>query len=261
MDQIAFRILGFNVYWYGVLVATGFLLGLWSASRRGQRDGIPGEVIADLGIWLMLGAIVGARLLHVISYWREEFADKPLWEIFMIRHGGLVFYGGLIGASLATIFYTRLKALPLWKLADALAPSIALGQVFGRLGCFLNGCCYGLPTHLPWAVYYPAGNPTHGTGVHPTQLYEALLDLGLYAGLAWFYRRKRFDGQVFALYLIAYALLRASVEFFRGDYEVRYLGGWATPAQLVSLGVGAVGVWFWRRRAAAGGATPGVARQ
>ena len=236
-----------TVHWYGVLVALGFLFGLWTASRRGLRDGIPPEKILDLGPWLILGTIVGARALFVISYWREEFSNRPFSEIFMVQHGGLVFYGGLIGASLATILYLQRHRLPLWKFADALAPSIALGYIFGRIGCLMNGCCYGRPTHLPWAIHFPADHPSRGLGIHPTQIYDSLLSVGLYAGLAWFYRRKKFDGQVFAAYLMIYALLRALVESFRGDYPVYYLGGWATPAQLVSLAIVTTGaILYWR---------------
>ena len=247
MEQIAFQIGGLAIHWYGVLVATGFLAGLWTASRRCEREGIPGETVVDLGPWLVLAAIAGSRLLHVVSYWREEFADKPWWEIFMIHHGGLVFYGGLIGASLTTIFYVRAKQLPLWKMGDVLAPSISLGHVFGRLGCLMNGCCYGLPTNLPWTLHYPIDHPTRGMGVHPTQVYEAVANLGLYGLLAWQYRHKRFDGQVFALYLIGYAILRSIVELFRGDYAERYLGGLATPAHLISAGLLVTGLWLWLR--------------
>jgi len=245
VKQIAFSIGNFNIYWYAILVTLGFLAGLWTASRRCLADGLPGETIVDLGPWLMLGAIVGARALHVISYWREDYAHEPIWEIFAIRHGGLVFYGGLIGASLTTVFYARVRQLPLWKLADAMAPSIALGQAFGRVGCLMNGCCYGTACTLPWAIRFPSDHPTHHLPVHPTEIYEALLNAGLYLGLAWFYGRRRFTGQVFALYLVAYACVRFLVEFFRGDYEVHYLGGWATPGQLVSLVMAAAGLWLW----------------
>jgi len=251
VDQVAFRVGSWSVHWYGILVATGFLAGLWTASRRGLRDGLPGELIADLGVWLMIGGIVGARVHHVVAYWQEEFAGQPWWEIFAIHHGGLVFYGGLLGASLATVFYARAKRLPLWRLADALAPSIPLGQAFGRLGCVFNGCCYGWPTGLPWAIRYPADHVTHGAGVHPTPLYEALANLVLYGALAWLYRRRQHPGQVFVLYLLSYGGLRFAVEFFRGDYSARYLGGWATPGQLVSLLVVGVGLWLrWRLRPA-----------
>ena len=246
MQKIVFELGPLSVHWYGVLVAAGFFLGLWTASRRGRRDGIAPQTIMDLGPWLLGGALLGARTLYVVSYWREQFADKPWTEIFMIQHGGVVYYGGLIGASLTFIVYAWCRKLPLWPFADVLAPSISLGQAFGRIGCLMNGCCYGRHCDLPWAIHFPDYHETHGAGVHPTQLYESLLSLGLYAALAWLYRRKKFDGQVFAAYLIAYALLRSFVEMFRGDYPV-YYGGFATPAHLVSVGILATGLALWWR--------------
>jgi len=225
------------------MVALGFLAGLWTAGRRGLREGIPAERVHDVGPWIIVGTIVGARALYVATYWREEFAGKPFFEIFAVYHGGLVYYGGLIGAALAGILYTRLKKVPLWKLADVLAPSIALGHVFGRIGCLLNGCCYGRVCSLPWAIHFPQGHETYPHGVHPTEIYESLLNLCLYGALAWLYRRKKFDGQVFGTYLMCYAVLRSFVEMFRGDYPpYQYLGGWMTPAQVVSIGIFVVGL-------------------
>src|SRR5439155_4775191 len=241
------------------MVALGFLAGLWTASRRGQREGVSAERIIDLGPWLILGAILGARTLYVITFWREEFGGQPPVQILMVWRGGLVFYGGLIGASLTFILYARLKKLPLWKGADILTPSIALGYVFGRIGCLMNGCCYGRTCDLPWAIQFPnqsfawkqqyslglVGASDRSLAVHPTQIYESLLNLGLYAALAWLYRRKKFDGQVFALYLISYAVLRAFVEFFRGDYPANYLHAQATPGQVLSIPIFAAGALLW----------------
>jgi phosphatidylglycerol---prolipoprotein diacylglyceryl transferase len=244
VHPIAFHSGPFTVTWYGIMVATAFLAGLWTASRRGPLDGLRAEQVLDIGPWLIIGAIIGARTLYVTSYWNEEFAGKPLPEIFMVWRGGLVFYGGLIGASLACLLYAGMKKIPVWKLADVLTPSIALGYVFGRIGCLMNGCCYGRECHLPWAITFPPGSRPAPPGVplHPTQIYDSLLSLGLYALLAWLYRRKKFDGQVFAVYLIGYAVLRSFVEIFRGDYPQHYLGGWATPAHIVSMGVLIAGV-------------------
>jgi phosphatidylglycerol:prolipoprotein diacylglycerol transferase len=228
------------------MVALGFAAGLWTASRRGLREFVPAEKVLDLGPWLIIGAILGARLLYVITFWQEEFAGKPIFSVLMVWRGGLVYYGGLIGASLACMLYARLKHLPLWKIADILAPSIALGQAFGRIGCLLNGCCYGRPCTLLWAIRFPEGNaagaPT--TPVHPTEIYESLLDLGLYAALAWLFRRKKFEGQVFGVYLVSYAVLRSFVELFRGDYPANQLffGGRVTPAQMASVVILAAGV-------------------
>lgn len=244
MNNIAFQIGNFTIYWYGVLAAAGFMAGLWTASRRGVREGLPPSVLMDLGPWLIVGTVVGARAWYVVSYWQESFAGKPLWEIFMLRHGGLVYYGGLIGSCLATILFVRSKKAPLWKVADALAPSVALGHAFGRVGCLMNGCCYGRETSLPWAIHFPPSHETYPRGVHPTQLYESFLNVGLCAALAWRYRRKKFDGQIFALYLVGYALLRGFVEVFRGDYRTYYFGI-LTPAQIVSLGILAAGLILW----------------
>ena len=250
MHPIAVELGPLSIHWYGVMVALGFMAGLWTASRRAVRAGIAAEKLLDLGPWLIVGAILGARTLYVVSYWREFFADEPIAEIFKVWKGGLVFYGGLIGAMLAGTLYIRAKKLPLWKVADILAPSIALGYVFGRIGCLLNGCCYGRACNLPWAIHFPEGNPLNPPTypVHPTEVYESLLNLGLYALLAWLYRHKKFDGQVFGVYLVSYALLRSFVEMFRGDYPEyqHYLGGWATPAHLVSILILAAGLVLLR---------------
>lgn len=246
MSKIAFSIGGLAIYWYGILVAAGFLVGLWTASRRAPRAGLMPGVVADLGPWLVVGALVGARLWYVISYWEEDFATKPLWQIFNFRAGGLVFYGGLVGATLAALLYARWRAVAVTSLGDVLAPSIALGHAFGRVGCLINGCCHGTPTALPWAVHY-ADNPALGNvGVHPTQAYEAVLLLGLSAALAWQFRRRQFPGQTFALYLLAYAVIRFGVEFWRGDYgDARVLG--LKPGQAFSVVVLAVGVALYAR--------------
>ena len=253
MQQIAFQIGSFTIHWYGVLLAVGMLFGLWTASRRGMREKIPPEKIFDAGAWLIIGAIIGARALYVVSYWDRLFKaplypNAPWTEIFMIQRGGLVFYGGLIGGTLAGLLYVWKRKLPLWKFADALAPSIALGYVPGRLGCLMNGCCYGRETGAPWAIHFPKDHDTHGLGVHPTQIYDSLLNLALYLGLAWLHRRKKFDGQVFAAYFICYAVTRSVVESFRGDYsQQQYLGGVVTPAHLVSIVIFAVGAGlYWK---------------
>jgi phosphatidylglycerol:prolipoprotein diacylglycerol transferase len=247
VHRIAFEFGGLTVTWYGIFVASGFMAGLWTASRRAMRDGIQPDTIIDLGPWLLVGAILGARTLYVVSYWDESFAGRPLTEIFMVQHGGLVYYGGFIGTALACYLFATLKKLPLWKLADVLAPSSALGYFIGRWGCLMNGCCYGRPTTLPWGIQFPKDHETYPNYVHPTEIYDSLLNLGLYAFLAWLFRRKSFDGQVFAVYLICYAVLRSFVELFRGDYTpVHYWGG-LTPGQIVSIGIALAGaLLLWK---------------
>ncbi|HEX5397610.1 MAG TPA: prolipoprotein diacylglyceryl transferase [Verrucomicrobiae bacterium] len=158
MHPIAFQLGKLTIHWYGVMIALAFLAGLWTATLRARREHISGEHIADVTLWLMVGAILGARIVYVTTYWREEFAGRPFWDVFAIWQGGLVYYGGFIGAAVAGAVYIRWKNLPVWKTADILAPSIALGSVFGRIGCLLNGCCYGRPTDVPWAITFT--NPT-----------------------------------------------------------------------------------------------------
>jgi phosphatidylglycerol---prolipoprotein diacylglyceryl transferase len=256
MDKIAFQIGPLPIHWYGVFVALGFAIGLWNASRRALKVNISPEAVWDSGLWIIIGTIVGARLLYVVTYWKQDLADKPWTEIFMVHHGGLVFYGGLIGAILCTLIYLLVKKLPVWKFGDVMAPGIALGYAIGRIGCLMNGCCYGRPTDLPWAVRFPPGHQTEGTSVHPTPIYETLLNIPLYLFLAWLFPRRKFDGQVFATYLMCYAVLRSLVEFFRGDYSTLH-GGWATQAHLISVAIfGAGAVLFFALRGIAPGGKP-----
>jgi phosphatidylglycerol:prolipoprotein diacylglycerol transferase len=248
VHPIAFNLGSLPIRWYGVMMALAFITGMWTATRRARLANVSPDVIADLTLWLMAGSIAGARMVYVTTYWQQEFADQPFSEVFMIQHGGLVYYGGLIGAFVTGVAYLYWKKLPVWKIADVMAPSIALGSVFGRIGCLLNGCCYGRACSLPWAITFPSGHETHpanlpGTPVHPTEIYDALLNLALYAALAWRFRRKKFDGQIIALYLVGYAVCRFIVEFFRGDYPPDHIhAGLFTSAQLLSLPMLVAGV-------------------
>ncbi len=244
MHSVAFEALGYTIYWYGIFAAVAFLLGFYTAGQRAPRDGVSADFIMNLAPWIIGGAILGARLLYVTTYYQEEFANKPWYEMFLLRRSGLVFYGGLLGGSLATVIYCLKEKVPILKVADILAPSIPLGHVFGRVGCLMTGCCYGRPTDLPWGIHFPMDHWTHGVKVHPTQIYESALNALLFGCLIWFSRRKRFDGHVFAVYLICYALLRSLVERFRGDYpeDLRPWGGLLTPGQWVSVGILAGGI-------------------
>ena len=238
------------------MIALAFVVGLWTATWRARREKIPADKIADIVLWLMIGGIVGARIIYVTTYWHEEFAGQPWTEVFMIQHGGLVYYGGLIGGILAGAIYILWKKLPFWKTADVLAPSIALGSVFGRAGCLLNGCCYGRPTNVPWAIQFPNGSSaweqqfqeglvganSPSLPVHPTEIYDGLLNLILFLFLAWLFRRKKFDGQVFATYLICYAVFRGIVEYFRGDYSNLHYHLGLTPAQWIGVPMFIVGL-------------------
>lgn len=259
MHPIAFYLGSLPIRWYGIMMAAAFFAGLWTATRRARLVQVSGDTIADVTLWVMVGSILGARFVYVTTYWNREFAGQPFSEVFMIQHGGLVYYGGLIGASISGLAYLSWKKLPVWKIADIMAPSIALGSVFGRVGCLLNGCCYGRACELPWAITFTnsqarefSGTPL-GVPVHPTEIYDGLLNLLLYLGLAWLFQRRKFDGQIIATYFIGYALCRFIVEFFRGDYPPEHIhGGLLTSAQLLSgpiLLVG-LGLLFWRSRRA-----------
>lgn len=235
MNSIAFSIGNFEIHWYGIFVATGFLIGFWTANRRGLRYGFSREQTADLAPWILIGALIGARTFYVIGYWDESFSGKNWIDIFKIREGGLVFYGGFLGASLSTILYARQRKIDIWKLADILSPSIALGHAFGRIGCLMTGCCYGKICEMAWAIRFPKGHFTHPESLHPTQIYEAVLNFFLYIALEILCRKKNFVGQSFAIYLMSYGLLRGFVECFRGDYAEAQIIIFLTPGQRISI--------------------------
>jgi phosphatidylglycerol:prolipoprotein diacylglycerol transferase len=212
-----------DIHTYGVFVALGFIVGLAVATRRARREGIDSERIADLGMWLIISGMLGGKLFHIIFFW-DDFIYGWRQEGVRSLREGFVFYGGFIAASLTAVAYTTVKKLPFFRVADVFAPSIALGHAFGRMGCFFNGCCYGKPCSLPWAVTFPPPHIMAGIPVHPTEIYEALGNLVIFAGLSAVYRHKRADGQIFWLYVLSYGILRFIVEFFRGDYDTHYFG-------------------------------------
>ena len=212
-----------DIHTYGVFVAIGFIVGLAVATRRARQEGIDPERIADLGVWLIVSGMLGGKLFHIIFFWNDFIYGWHAEGLRSLRQG-FVFYGGFIVASLTAVAYTSLKRLPVGKMVDIFAPSVALGHAFGRLGCFFNGCCYGRPCSLPWAVTFPPPHVMAGIPVHPTEVYEALGNLVIFAALTAFYRHKRYDGQVWWLYVLGYGILRFVVEFFRGDYDTYYFG-------------------------------------
>lgn len=258
-----FKIGDFPVTSYGIWLALGMLLALFVASRLAARDGLPRERIYDLGLWTLLGGLLGSKLLMI--------AVEPNVEIFtmdFLRSGG-VFYGGLIGGFLTVAGMMWYYKLPFWKVADAFAPAVALGQAFGRQGCFAAGCCWGKPTDLFWGVHFTekgheyTGVPMYGPGneelfLHPTQLIESFTMLAVFAFLFWLHRHKRFDGQVLIAYGFIYSLFRFLIEFLRDDPQRGDLFGLfastgLSPSQVISLVVAAVCCVFLvvRHRAAA----------
>ncbi len=233
MHPIFIRLGPLDIHTYGVLVALGFVIGLAVAARRARGEGISAEQVSDLGVWLIIAGMLGGKLFHILFFWDDFIAGWRADGVRSLREG-FVFYGGFILATVAAAIYARRKQLPLVKLADIFAPSIALGHAFGRMGCFFNGCCYGKACSLPWAVKFPPPHPMAGIPVHPTEIYEALGNLAIFGGLSLFYRHKRFDGQVWWLYVLSYGLLRLFVECFRGDYDTFYFGV-LTIGQIVAI--------------------------
>lgn len=230
IDPIAFTILGRPVYWYGIFVALGFLAAVLHWNRLARRQNLPEGLGSDLGLLVIVTGVLGARLAYVIAN-LDHYRAHP-GEIFRIDQGGLIFYGGFIAAALGVVVFARLRKVPLLVLGDFTVSALPLGHAFGRTGCFLNGCCYGAPTDLPWAVY------TAGALRHPVQLYETGFNLALYAVLHLVLRRRR-PGLVIAVYLLAYGAWRFAVEFLRGDDRLRAAG--LDAAQLISVGLIMIG--------------------
>ncbi|MBK8465677.1 MAG: prolipoprotein diacylglyceryl transferase [Chloracidobacterium sp.] len=237
-----FRIGTFPVTTYGIFLALGMLLALFVASRLGAPDGLPRERIYDLGLWTLVGGLVGSK---VLMFFVED--NVNIFTLDFLRSGG-VYYGGLIGGFLAVVILVRLYKLPLWKVADAFAPGLALGQAFGRQGCFSAGCCWGKPTNLPWGVHFTelgheyTGVPIYGLDgnhihLHPTQLYESFIMFAVFAFLIYLHRRKKFDGQVLIAYGIIYSIVRFSIEFIRDDPRGDLLGFTSLTGLSTSQGI------------------------
>ncbi len=274
---------------YGLLIATAFLVGAWLAQREAAREGLDGERVADLAFWVLVAALVGSRVYFMLVNWRDYFlpgtflVQTPVGRIprvLAVWEGGLVFYGGFIAAALTAAWYMRRHGMPFLRYADALIPSVAIGHFFGRLGCFAAGCCWGdaCRSALPWAVRFPPESLAYQTfasradpgaylsadrlatlPLHPTQLYEAFGELGLFLVLVlWVRPRKRFHGQVLATWLALYAVLRTVVEAFRGDVERGVVAGLGV-GQWTSIAILAAGAAIWARGRRARGAGVGAA--
>jgi phosphatidylglycerol:prolipoprotein diacylglycerol transferase len=255
-----------HLYTYGLLLAAAYLLGLQMSVARGERRGIPRGQMMDLGLYVIVAAFVGAKLLLVVVD-VDHFVEHPSDLFSLVRSGG-VFYGGLILATLVALWYVRRHRMPVWRVGDAVAPGIALGHVVGRLGCFLGGCCYGRPTDVPWAVTFTSPDAAANVGtplgipLHPTQLYEAGAELIILVGLLLLERRGRpFPGRTFFSYLVVYGISRFVIEFYRGDPRGFVVDTFST-SQFISLLLVPVSivmlVWLSRHRESV--PDPGAAR-
>lgn len=257
-----FRIGSFPINTYGVFLALAFLCAILITVKLAARDGLPREKIYDLCLWMLLASLIGSKILMLFT--EPEYRDHPLQLLSLdfLRSGG-VFYGGLIGAIVTGYFLMRRYKLPWWKTADACAPGIAIGNFFGRQGCFAAGCCWGKPTNLPWGVKFTelgheiTGVPTD-TYLHPTQLYESFAMLLVFFFLLWLHKHRRFSGQVILFYAVLYPVIRFCIEFLRDDprgdiFGLTTLTGLST-SQIISLivGIGALALLIvrWRKSSA-----------
>ena len=192
MYPILLRLGPFELYTYGAFLAVAFLVAIfYLATREANRVGLSPELIVDIGIVAILSSIVGARLFYILFYDLQYTLEHP-GELLKLRQTGLVFYGGLIFAVGSGLMYCRLKRAPIRLVLDVAAPSIAIGQAIGRIGCLMSGCCYGKPASVPWAIKLPHLEHLR----HPTQIYESLGAFGIFLVLMWFRKRKTGDGQV-----------------------------------------------------------------
>ncbi|MCP2501182.1 MAG: prolipoprotein diacylglyceryl transferase [Deltaproteobacteria bacterium] len=217
MHPVLLQIGSLKIYSYGVFVAIGFLAALWVSGREIARQGLDREKFLDMGFWVVLSAIAGARLFHVLVYWRQ-YAEAP-GEILKLWNGGLVFYGGFIAATAACVVFLRRNRMPFLPVADASSIGIVLGLAFGRLGCTMAGCCFGKPTDLPWAVIFtdPACLAPLNVPLHPTQIYESIGGFAIFGILYAARDRFRTPGTRFWTMLILYGAARAFFEIFRDD--------------------------------------------
>lgn len=223
MFPILVKIGPLTIHTYGFMMAVGVALGLWFIYVQAKKAGLDANLIMDAAFYTIIVSLIGAKLilfLGNISY----YTSYPK-ELFSLARSGGVFQGGLTFGVIYALWYFRRKKIPTWPTADLIAPALALGHGFGRIGCFSAGCCYGSECALPWAAVFKneyAADLTGvhlGTPLHPVQLYEAVLNFLNFAVLFILLKKKKFDGQVFAFYIINYSVIRFITEYFRGDHS------------------------------------------
>lgn len=229
---------------YGVLVALGFLAGLWIAVRLARRSGLAGELVTNLAVYCALAGLLGAKILMIIFDWNDP-QKPPIFSLATLQAAG-VWQGGLVLAIVVAIFYIRHNRLPLLPTFDAFAPGIALGHAIGRIGCFAAGCCWGNQCDLPWAVTFRNPQANELTGVplgvplHPSQIYEMLTELGVFAFLYWRFGRAHAPGRIIGMYLVLSSVARFLIEFTRYHEQGLHLG--LSLTQWISIPLAVAGV-------------------
>ena len=256
MYPTLFKIGPFPIRSWGVMLAIAFVVGIIMAQRRAKRYGIEPGFILDLSIIILVSSIVGARLAYVIDH-LDFYLHNPSkifgeWEGGLIFCGGLILYGGILLAIPVSIYYARKRKVNVPKLMDVLAPSLAIGLFFARIGCFLNGCCFGKPTNLPIGVTCPEGSPAgwiFNVPIHPTQLYSAVAGLAMFFTLMRIEKVKKFDGALFWYFLGMYGSWRFFVDFLRYYEPSEYVVLNLTFNQIISLLILIFSVWrIWYGR-------------
>jgi phosphatidylglycerol---prolipoprotein diacylglyceryl transferase len=254
MHPILFHLGSVPIYTYGVLVAAGFLVGLFYARFQASRVGLNPDLIWNFAIYGILIALVSSKLWLLASEW-DYYAANPrqIFSIATLQSAG-TFYGGVVGGVLWTLAYTRMTNLPLLAVLDVCAAPLALGHAIGRIGCFVAGCCYGKQTSLPWGVRFTspiaariAGTPLN-VSLHPTQLYEAAAEFVNFLLLVWLGTRQKFSGQLIGGFFILYGIERGAIEFLRGDPgRTMMFHDTVSLMQIVSVGLIVAGALLWRR--------------
>lgn len=225
------------IHTYGLMIAIGFLAGVYTVRKLAARSGVNPDLVSDLAFWLLMVGFVGARLLYVIT--RLDFFVANPGEIFRVWEGGLVFFGGLLVATVYAFWFFRKHRLRIWTMIDVLSPGVVVAHAFGRLGCLAAGCCYGKPTGMPWGIRLESelvDFQLRGIPLHPTQIYESTALFLLFAGMLYVFRTRRFEGQVGLTYFMLYPIVRSVIEAFRGDTVRGFvIEGWLSTSQFISL--------------------------
>jgi len=216
MYPVIFKFGFITIYSYGLMLVLGFLLSLFLARRALLRQGIEPYVLSNLYFLLLILGVIGARLLYVILHF-SLFRNR-LFDIFLLNRGGLSWFGGLFLAFIGGIYYLRKKRLRVIETLDFLAPYVALAQAVGRIGCLLNGCCFGYPSEF--GLYFPV----HNARLIPTQLYSSIILLLIFLSLRFFQERRHKAGSILSLYFLLYSTKRFFIEFFRAEERIFFLG-------------------------------------